>query len=110
MCTEKFLIPDPLLQDLENYCSEQGINSKERLWSFSLRTASRQINVLMKNANINGVQAGAKGLRHGFAVHAVTNAPLTLVKKWLGHGALETTEIYLNIVGAEEWEIARRIW
>ena len=81
-----------------------------RLWSFSLRTASRQIKRVMKIANIKGVRGCAKGLRHGFAVNAVTKVPLTLVKKWLGHSSLKTTEIYLNIVGAEEREIASRIW
>lgn len=103
-------LPDHLLKDVSRYCQRRGLDKVELLWHFSLRTASRQIKKLMKTANIEGVRSSAKGLRHGFAVYAVTKAPLTMVKKWLGHSALETTEIYLNIVGAEEREFARRVW
>ena len=103
-------IPEFLLNDLKEYCDKVKLQKGFCLWSFSLRTASRQIKRVMKLANIKGVRGCAKGLRHGFAVNAVTKVPLTLVKKWLGHCALETTEIYLNIVGVEEREIASRIW
>ena len=101
-------LPDPLLQDLANYTNH---NHSKRLWPYSLRTASRYIKSVMQTADIYGVRGCAKGLRHGFAVTAVMTAPLTMVKKWLGHSSLETTEIYLDIVGIEEREIARRsIW
>ena len=103
-------LPQFLLQDLDMYSRKRQALTGACLWPFSLRTASRQIKRVMEVAEINGVRGCAKGLRHGFAVHAVTIAPLTLVKKWLGHSTLETTEIYLNIVGAEEREIASRIW
>ena len=64
----------------------------------------------MIKSDIFGKQASAKGLRHGFAVHAVSVAPLTLVKKWLGHSRLETTEIYLGVIGLEERAMAKRMW
>ncbi len=64
----------------------------------------------MHYAKIMGIQACSRGLRHSFAVYAVSRAPLTMVKKWLGHAKLETTEIYLNVIGHEEREIAKRIW
>ncbi|MDW3195866.1 MAG: site-specific integrase [Cytophagales bacterium] len=101
-------IPDYLLKDLK--CFIDGLKPEESLWWFSLRTASRRIKDCMEAANIKGVRSSAKGLRHGFAVHAVSTVPLTLVKKWLGHSRLETTEIYLDIVGVEERDIARRFW
>lgn len=103
-------LPQFLLEELGAYSKQRHTQTETLLWSFSLRTASRQIKRVMEMAEINGVRGCAKGLRHGFAVHAVTIAPLTLVKKWLGHSTLETTEIYLNIVGKEEREIASRIW
>lgn len=103
-------LPDFLLKNLEEYIQNTCLPAGTRLWPFSLRTASRQIKSVMIAANIEGVRSCAKGLRHGFAVYAVTKAPLTMVKKWLGHSSLKTTEIYLNIIGAEEREIARRIW
>ncbi|MDW3191274.1 MAG: site-specific integrase [Cytophagales bacterium] len=103
-------LPDFLLNDLMTYIEQKQLSSGSCLWPFSLRTASRQIKRTMKEADIQGVCSSAKGLRHGFAVHAVSIVPLTLVKKWLGHAKLETTEIYLNIIGKEEREIAKLIW
>ena len=66
----------------------------------------------MIKAGILGPQACPKGLRHGFAVHGLSNnIPLTLIKKWLGHSSLVTTSIYLNVaLEEEEQRIAKRIW
>ena len=55
--------------------------------------------------------ASPKGLRHGFGETAVSaGIPLTQVQKWLGHAQLSTTVIYANAIGAEEQDIARRMW
>ncbi len=102
-------IPDSLLEDLQDYI-ENLTDQKSRLWSFSLRSSFRYVKKVMNMAGIKGKQASAKGLRHGFAVHAISLAPITLVKKWLGHSRLETTEIYLSVIGVEEREIAKRLW
>ena len=52
-----------------------------------------------------------KGLRHGFGVAVLqSGVPINLLKKWLGHSRLSTTEIYADAVGAEEQEIAGRFW
>jgi integrase/recombinase XerD len=52
-----------------------------------------------------------KGLRHAFGVAAVSSGiPLNLVQRWLGHAALSATAIYADAVGAEEINIASRIW
>jgi len=63
------------------------------------------------DAGIAGPQASPKGLRHGFGVAAVqAGIPLNMVQKWLGHAQLSTTAIYADAVGAEEQEIAERMW
>ncbi|AXG72995.1 site-specific integrase [Flavobacterium arcticum] len=105
-------LPEPLLNDLQGYVGVLGAQGKQGhcLWTFSLRTGSRLIKASMKKAGISGVRSCARGLRHGFAVHAVNKVPLTMVKKWLGHASLTTTAIYLDIFGEEEREIAKRIW
>ena len=105
-------LPDFLLEDLESYIKERthGEEGCECLWHFSLRSASRHIKTIMHEAHITGARGSSRGLRHGFAVHAVNKAPITMVKKWLGHSNLETTAIYLDIVGSEEREIAKKIW
>ena len=105
-------LPIHLLESLQCYIDNLDHNNvlETSLWAFSLRTASRQVKRVMVKAQISGVQSCARGLRHGFAVHAITVVPITMVKKWLGHASLETTEIYLNAVGTEEREIAQRLW
>ena len=60
---------------------------------------------------VEGPNASPKGLRHGFGVGAVNaGIPLNLVQKWLGHAQLSTTAIYADAVGAEEKNIASRMW
>ena len=103
-------IPSSLLNDLQNFIRTNGKNKDSRLWNFSLRTASRYVKEAMVKSDITGKQSSAKGLRHGFAVHAVSKVPITLVKKWLGHAKLETTEIYLGIIGMEERAMAEKMW
>jgi integrase len=68
---------------------------------------------VMTAAGISGPHATPKGLRHGFGVRAVTGekpVPLNMVKKWLGHADLKTTAIYVDAVGAEEDQLAERMW
>lgn len=101
-------IPDFLLQSLADYI--QDLESTSVLWHFTIRTASRYIKDVMWEAGIEDVRASAKSLRHGYAVNAVQKAPITMVQKWLGHAHLETTAIYLNILGAEERVIAEKVW
>jgi site-specific recombinase XerD len=65
----------------------------------------------MALAGISGVKATPKGLRHSFAVAALQGGvQINLVKKWLGHARLSTTEIYADAVGEEEQSIATRLW
>jgi len=65
----------------------------------------------VQEAGLDGAHASPKGLRHGFGVAAVTaGIPLNMLQKWLGHAQLTTTAIYANAVGAEEKDIARRMW
>jgi integrase/recombinase XerD len=82
----------------------RGNGRDERLWPWSRMTGWRAVHAVMQAAGLDGVPASPKGLRHGFGVAAVTaGIPLNLVQKWLGH-------VYANAVGAEEKDIARRMW
>ena len=83
----------------------------ERLWPWSRTAAWRIIKDTMHDARVQGPQATAKGLRHAFAVHALENGvPLPLVQRWLGHSSIETTAIYLQVVGKEERAFASKMW
>jgi integrase len=82
-----------------------------RLWQWSRATAWRRVAAVMQEARIEGPQATAKGLRHGFGVQAVSvGIPLNMIQKWLGHAQLSTTAIYADAVGSEEQQIASKMW
>jgi integrase len=91
--------------------ARRGKGRGVRLWPWSRMTGWRAVHMVMQAAGLEGVPASPKGLRHGFGVAAVTaGIPLNLVQKWLGHAQLSTTAVYANAVGAEEKDIARRMW
>ena len=88
----------------------QSSGTETSIWSFFPRSASCYIKSIMNDVGIRGTNFSALGLRHGFAVHAVTKISITQVQKWLGHAHLQTTAIYLNVCGIEERELAKKVW
>ncbi|MFZ5734738.1 MAG: tyrosine-type recombinase/integrase [Pseudomonadota bacterium] len=87
-------------------------NPERKLWSWSRSRAWQLVKMVMKQAAIGpGIHATPKGLRHGFGLHAVrSGVPLNLIQRWLGHASMTTTAIYLQAMGTEERDIARRMW
>ena len=101
-------VPDSLVELLRQVIPAEP---SARVWNFSRPTAYRLVKDCMAKAGIIGGMDSPKGLRHGFAVACLTQKiPLTTVKKWLGHARLETTAIYLEVMGDEERELAKRLW
>src|SRR5882724_810430 len=81
------------------------------IWPWSRTTAWRLIKTIMATANIVGLAASPKGLRHTFGVSAFqSNVPPHLVQRWLGHASLRTTAIYAEVSGEEERQFAARMW
>jgi integrase len=81
------------------------------LWPWSRPTGWRHVRAVMEIAGIVGLHATPKGLRHGFGIKAVvSNVPLTMTQKWLGHSQIATTAIYTDATGPEEKQIAERMW
>ena len=81
------------------------------LWPVHRQTGRRWIQQVMTRANIEGVRATSRGLRHGFAISALqAGIPLTMVSRWMGHSRLETTAIYANAMGDEQINFAARRW
>lgn len=88
-----------------------ALKSHQRLWSWSRTTAWRRVRLVMRKASNPDFLAKPKSLRHAFGAEAALNGiPLTLIKKWLGHARIETTEIYTSLVGREERQMAARMW
>ena len=100
-----------LVHGIRELQARRGKGRGERLWPWSRMTGWRAVHTAMEAAGLDGPHASPKGLRHGFGVAAVSaGIPLNLVQKWLGHAQLTTTAIYADAVGAEEQDIARRMW
>ncbi len=83
-----------------------------KLWSWSRSTAWRKIKAVLELAQISaGPQTSPKGLRHGYGIAAISaGIPLNMLCKWMGHSSMETTSIYANAVGAEQRQIAEKMW
>lgn len=109
-------VPVSLLSALEGV---HGISAALRdpqqrggyLWCFGRTKAWMIVKHAMAAAEIDAPRASPKALRHSFAVAALqAGVPITLVRKWLGHSRISTTEIYTNVVGDEERQLASRLW
>ena len=73
--------------------------------------ASRHIDNVMIAADIEGIQATPRGLRHGFGVRmAVKTRNPRLVQKLMGHMKMENTAIYMDLVGEEAREEVLAAW
>lgn len=109
-------IPDNFLDELtmtHNIKKRQSLKGekKKKIWTWARNTAYCKVKTIMDKAEIQGIQATPKGLRHGFAIHCLEKEiPLNLVRKWMGHSSLEVTAIYANALGREERAIASKLW
>lgn len=110
-------IPRSLAADLDRVHTIAALPGSTRaLWRhgghpLSRVAAYRWVKGVMATAEIEGVQACPKGLRHGYGIHAIrSGVQLNMLSKWMGHASITTTAIYANAVGPEELEIADRMW
>ena len=109
-------VPQDLIRAIDLVHSVRASQSRprraaQRLWDFSRSTASRHVKRLMTLADIEGPQASAKGMRHGFGVAAIeAGVPLPTIAAALGHANIETTAIYTTAIGMEAREQLSRMW
>ncbi len=90
---------------------KRGANLMRRLWRFGRQKGWNLVRAVMSAAKIFGIRACARGLRHSFGVHAIlASIPEIKLQTWMGHASLSTTAIYVNLIGAEDREIASRMW
>ena len=103
-------VPQGLLETLGDVHDLEALGDG-RLWDWSRTTGWRRVREVMNAADIRGICATPKGVRHGFGIKAVTSeVPLNMTQKWLGHARIATTSIYTDAVGPEEQKIAERMW
>ena len=100
--------PDTLIDALElthRLRKAQRTKAKGKttaLWPWGRTQATKHVWAVMEVADVSGDHATPKGLRHGFGVRmAMQTRNPRLVQKLLGHSNLETTAIYMDLVGGE---------
>lgn len=102
-------VPKPLTALLNEIARSHAPTA--RLWAISRTTGYRHVKEHMKLANLENINACPKGLRHGFAIICVTQGvPVTTIQRWMGHARLETTAIYLELMGEDDRQQAAKIW
>ena len=109
-------LPDDYLTGLDNSFDLRTMQKRSKprnsyIWGWSRRQGYNVIKRIMEIAEIEGVQASPKGLRHGFAIACLDKGlPLNMVQKWMGHASIETTAIYANATGKEERSLLAKLW
>ena len=105
-------LPIPYLQELDgllNLKTRQG--GDKLIWNWSRPHAWRTVKVAMAAADLEGIHATPKGLRHGFGVHCIQKGvPLNYVQKWLGHSSIQITCSYLIALKCNERSFAEKLW
>ena len=90
---------------------KQSRKRSQLLWPMARMTGYRWVVETMALAGVEGPMARPHGLRHAFGVQALMKEiPLPLLQRWMGHADLETTAIYLQVIGNEEKSFAGRMW
>lgn len=101
----------PVPRDLICRIERLGRRPGQRIWPWGRQAAWRRIKSAMSVAMVAPSAACPKGLRHHFGIMAASaRVPPSLIQRWMGHAKLETTMIYLDVVGGEEREFAARMW
>jgi len=81
------------------------------LWDHGRQWGWEQIKKVMKKADIEGVQATAKGLRHSFVIaHQQNKTPAHMIQKWAGWSTPAMLQVYGAAMGEEEQKLAATLW
>ena len=109
-------LSDDYLRDLDNSFDLRILQKRSKprngyIWGWGRKHGYTIIKDVMERAEITGIQAAPKGLRHGFAIACLDKGlPLNMVQKWMGHASIETTAIYANATGKEERSLIAKLW
>lgn len=100
-------ITDPAyLLELERYFTTHHLSSGDRLFPIGRHGAAKRIRTLVERTRKAGtampINVTPHTFRHSFAVNAVLHGvPLPVIKQWLGHRNIQSTEIYTQVLAAE---------
>lgn len=86
-------------------------NKSDLKKTMSRSTGWRIVKGALEKAQIEGPQATAKGLRHGYACAMILGGmDIYTLKTRLGHERAETTAIYLQVKGQEAHDLQMKYW
>jgi integrase/recombinase XerD len=109
-------IPAKLMVRLDRCFGIRGLqrgeqSAEQRLWPWHRATGWRIVKHVMTVAGVVGRQACPRGLRHGFGVGMLqSDVSIHLIKRYLGHSRIATTEIYLDVTGPDERALLSKFW
>ncbi len=93
-------IHDRVLQDrLQSYLWAGKFKQSERVFPVTRQTVNRHIKALVEGVGGAPFSISCHTFRHSFAIHLLLHGrPLKVVSQLLGHKAMESTEIYTNVL------------
>lgn len=109
-------LPDNFLEKLDDVhavkeSQKDKTSSNKPIWNFNRVTGWASIKKVMKKAEIEGIQATPKGLRHSFAIaHQEMGTPEHMIQRWLGWASPAMLSVYGKALGKEERNLARKLW
>lgn len=109
-------LPFEYLSDLESFYKAKANKGNDKfgsipIWSFTYRTGYRYVKQAMADAEITGVKACPKGLRHSMGVSlALDRVPINVIANILGHADANNTLIYLQIIDKERRGMISKTW
>jgi len=91
-----------LIGEIGVYIAFNKLQNEDRLFSFSRHRAYHIIREVVLKAGLDPERAHPHTFRHSFGVHAVLNgAPIIVIKNWMGHSNINSTLIYMQVLGSD---------
>lgn len=107
-------VDDPAFIDVYNrYIATHKPGKTERLFDITRQGAALRLRNIISNLDseyLSDIPISLKTFRHSFAVNALLHmVDIRIIKEWLGHKRIETTEIYTQILMYETNHIMQRV-
>jgi len=86
--------------DLMSWC--HGNHGPGRVFKWRRSAASYSVTRALVDAGVERKRAHCHALRHGHAIHAMSNGvPLNVIQRTMGHSSVFTTSIYLTVTAKD---------
>ena len=91
-----------LLGQIASSALERRLTPEDRIFPITRQRAHQIVKKHVLAAGFDQDRAHPHVFRHSFAVHCVLNGvPILVLKEWLGHADINSTLVYLKILGSD---------